>query len=281
MIKIVTDSTSYLPKEIIKEYDISVVSLNVVLNDQTLRELDMNYETFYDEMALSKKIPTSSQPAIEEFTSVFQKIIENGDSVVGIFLSSDMSGTFSTAHLIRDTILADYPEAQIELVDARSNSMQLGYAVIEAARLAKEGKSMEEILEGVSQNIAKSRFLFLPQTLEYLKKGGRIGGAAALIGTLLQVTPILTVVDGKTTVFTKIRTRKKAIETLIDTFITDIREKGFGGAIIHHINCEEDALKLSNLLKEKFQLAINIQPIGPVIGLHVGPGTIGIAYYTQ
>lgn len=281
MIKVVTDSTAYLPEDLLKDYDISVISLNVVLNDQTFRELDMNYETFYDEMALAKKIPTSSQPSIEEFTSVFQKPIQNGDSVIGIFLSSDMSGTFSTAHLVKNMILKDYPHAQIELVDSRSNSMQLGFAVIEAARLAKEGKSMEEILRAVSNNITKSRFLFLPKTLEYLKKGGRIGGAAALLGTLLQVTPILTVVDGTTTVLTKIRTRKKAIETLVDTFISDIRSKGFGNAIIHHIHCEEDALSLSKLLKEKYQLSVNIQSIGPVIGLHVEPGTIGIAYYTK
>lgn len=278
-IKIVTDSTSYIPKQYIDEYGISVVSLNVILNGDSYREVELSNETFYEKMKQAKEIPTSSQPAPGEISDIFKRIISSGDSILGIFLSSDMSGTVSSANLVKDMILEEYPEGRIEIIDSRTNCMQLGYVVLEAAKAAKEGKSMEEVIDIASKVINSSRFIFTPETLEYLKKGGRIGGAAALLGNILQIKPILTVKDGKTTVLTKVRTKKKAIDSIINILEEDMSSRELRGITVHHINCYNEGVLLANKIQEKLGIDVNIESIGPVIGLHVGPGSIGIAYY--
>lgn len=280
-IKIVTDSTSYISDEYIKKYDIKLVSLNVIINGVSSREIDIENEVFYEEIKNSKEIPKSSQPIPEEMLNTFREIVEDGDSIVGIFLSSKMSGTYSNANMIKDMILEDYPDAEIHILDSKTNCMQMGFAVIEAARAASEGKSINEVINAANHVINNSRFLFTPETLEYLKKGGRIGGAAALFGNVLQIKPILTVVNGETSVFKKVRTRKKAIEEIVKTVLEEIEAKGFGDIVVHHINCQEDGLKLAKALENKLGKKVEIQSIGPVIGVHVGPGSIGIAYYTK
>lgn len=280
-IKIVTDSTSYIADEYIKKYDINIVSLNVIINGVSSREVDIENEVFYEEIKNSKEIPKSSQPIPEEMLNTFREIVEDGDSIVGIFLSSKMSGTYSNANMIKDMILEDYPDAEIHILDSKTNCMQMGFAVIEAARTASEGKSINEVINAANHVINNSRFLFTPETLEYLKKGGRIGGAAALFGNVLQIKPILTVVNGETSVFKKVRTRKKAIEEIVKTVLEEIESKGLGDIVVHHINCQEDGLKLAKALENKLGKKVDIQSIGPVIGVHVGPGSIGIAYYTK
>ena len=280
-IKIVTDSTSYISDEYIKKYDIKLVSVNVIINGVSSREIDIENEVFYEEIKNSKEIPKSSQPIPEEMLNTFREIVKDGDSIVGIFLSSKMSGTYSNANMIKDMILEDYPDAEIHILDSKTNCMQMGFAVIEAARTASEGKSINEVINAANHVINNSRFLFTPETLEYLKKGGRIGGAAALFGNVLQIKPILTVVNGETSVFKKVRTRKKAIEEIVKTVLEEIEAKGFGDIVVHHINCQEDGLKLAKALENKLGKKVDIQSIGPVIGVHVGPGSIGIAYYTK
>ena len=280
-IKIVTDSTSYIPEEFINKYDISVVSLNVIMNGESIREVDLDNETFYSKMEESTEIPSSSQPSPDEIYNTFENIIKEGNSIVGIFISSDMSGTVSSANLIKNMLLEKYPTAHIEIVDSRSNCMQMGYVAIEAAKAAAAGKSMEEVIDVCTSVINNSRFLFTPDTLDYLKKGGRIGGASALLGTLFQIKPILTVCDGKTTVFTKVRTKKKALDTLVNTLVNDIQGKELGGVIVHHINCQDEGLSLAAKIKKQLGVDVQIDTIGPIIGLHVGPGSIGVAYFTK
>ena len=280
-IKIVTDSTSYIPEEFINKYDISVVSLNVIMNGESIREVDLDNETFYSKMEESTEIPSSSQPSPDEIYNTFENIIKEGNSIVGIFISSDMSGTVSSANLIKNMLLEKYPTAHIEIVDSRSNCMQMGYVAIEAAKAAAAGKSMEEVIDVCTSVINNSRFLFTPDTLDYLKKGGRIGGASALFGTLFQIKPILTVCDGKTTVFTKVRTKKKAVDTLVTTLVNDLQGKELGGVIVHHINCQDEGLSLAAKIKKQLGVDVQIDTIGPIIGLHVGPGSIGVAYFTK
>ncbi|MGL4737170.1 MAG: DegV family protein [Cellulosilyticaceae bacterium] len=280
-IKVVTDSTSYIPEELLKMYDISVISLNVIINDKSVRELDLSNDSFYEAMAQCKDLPTSSQPTPEEMMSVFEKHIAQGDSVLGVFLSSEMSGTFSSAHMIKEMLLERYPKAEIVLLDSRSNSMQMGYAVVEAAKAAAAGKSMAQVIASAEFVINNSRFVFTPDTLDYLKKGGRIGGASALLGNLLQIKPILTVTQGKTAILTKVRTKKKAVSTIVDTLFDDYSPDELGSVIVHHINCETEGRALASALEEKLGTPIMLQSIGPVIGLHVGPGSIGIAYHKK
>lgn len=280
-VKIVTDSTCYLPKEYLEKYDISIVSLNVILNGNSYREVDLDNVDFYEKMNESGEIPTSSQPSMDEVHKVFLEKASEGHDIVGIFLSSDMSGTFSSAHIVKDMILEEYPDAKIELIDSRTNCMQMGFQALQGARAASEGKSIEEVVEVVRNVIDNSRFLFVPDTLKYLKKGGRIGGASALFGTILQIRPILTVENGVTTVFEKVRTKKKAVDEIVKKVISDIELKGLGEVIVHHINCENEGLELAKILGERLNIEVKIQSIGPIIGLHVGPGSIGVAYFTK
>ncbi|MDO5780347.1 MAG: DegV family protein [Clostridium sp.] len=279
-IKIISDSTCYLPKEYISKYEISIASLNVLLNGNSYREVDLSNDWFYNEMSKSSAIPTSSQPSVEELYNIAESLVKDGHDIVGIFLSSDMSGTFSTSNLVKNMILENYPNAKIVMLDSRSNCMQAGFAVLEAAKAANENKSLDEVASIAKNVIENSKFIFVPETLEYLKKGGRIGGAAALFGSLLQIKPILTVEDGKTTVFTKVRTKKKAIDKIVNTVLEQNSKTPIKDIIIHHINCESEGQELADRLKSSLGLdSIKIQSIGPIIGLHVGPGSIGVAYH--
>ena len=279
-VKIIADSTCYLPQEYIDKYKVAIVSLNVLLNGTSYRETDLSNDWFYNEMSKSATIPTSSQPSIEDLYNAVETEIKAGNDVVGIFLSSDMSGTFSTSNLVKNMILENYPDANIEMLDSRSNCMQAGFAVLEAAKAAYENKPLDKVISIAKSVIENSRFIFVPDTLEYLKKGGRIGGAAALFGSLLQIRPILTVEDGKTTVFTKVRTKKKAIDKIINTILEQNSKSPIKGLIVHHINCESEGQELADRLKSSLGLDnVKIQSIGPIIGLHVGPGSIGIAYH--
>ena len=279
-IKIIADSTCYLPKEYIDKYNVSIVSLNVLLNGNSYRETALSNDWFYNEMAKSPTIPTSSQPSIEELYSTVESLVKDGHDVVGVFLSSDMSGTFSTSNLVKNMILENYPNAKIVMIDSRSNCMQAGFAVLEAAKASNENKSLDEVVSIAKNVIENSKFIFVPETLDYLKKGGRIGGAAALFGSLLQIKPILTVEDGKTTVFTKVRTKKKAIDKIVNTVLEQNSKSPIKGIIVHHINCESEGQELADRLKNSLGLDnVKIQSIGPIIGLHVGPGSIGVAYH--
>ncbi|SHI83908.1 EDD domain protein, DegV family [Geosporobacter subterraneus DSM 17957] len=143
-VKILTDSTSYLKEQIREELDIRMVSLNIAFEDESIREMDIDNDSFYSKMAL-KGIPTSSQPAVGELYDAMLKVVEKGDDLCCIFLSSEMSGTLATGELVKEMILEKHPEARIEIIDSRSNCMQLGFAVISAARAAKEGKAIEAV----------------------------------------------------------------------------------------------------------------------------------------
>lgn len=280
-VKIVTDSTSYIPVKLKNQYDIYTSSLSVAFEDESFKEVDIDNKLFYKKMEKANEIPKSSQPSIEELYNIFENIVKLKNEVVGIFISSEMSGTYSTAKLVRDMIIEKYPQAVIELIDSRSNCMQLGYAVLTAARAAKEGKCITEVVLAAEQNIESSRFIFIPDGLEYLRMGGRIGGASALLGSILQIKPILTVAEGKTTLMKKVRTKKRALKWMIEKLAKDTKNRRLGEVIVHHINCEDEAKLFAKKIEGIIGKTVEICSIGPVIGLHVGPGAIGIVYYTE
>ena len=281
MIKLITDSTSYIPDEWLKLYDIEVVSLSVILGSESFKETEISNEDFYKKLDESEFHPTSSQPPVQTMVDVFEKHIKAGDDIAACFISSKMSGTYSTAHLAKNMLLEKYPEAKIEIVDSRSNSMQLGYAALAGAKAAKNGEDLQTVVAKMNENIEKSRFLFIPKTMEYLKRSGRLSHAAAIAASLLKIFPILTVRNGVADVFEKIRTYKKAMDAMIDEVVQDIKEKGIREIIVMHINNMEGALQLKERLAEITKIEIKIGDIGPVIGAHVGPGALGMVYYTN
>lgn len=280
-VRVVTDSTSYVPKALRDALGIGVVRLSSLLDGVTYIEDESNYEAFYNALAASRSFPTTSQPSVAEMVEAFESRVMDGDAVVGVFISERMSGTYSTAQLARDMVYERHPDASIEIVDGRSNSMELGLAVLAAARAAAAGRSAEEVAAAARDMTLHTRFLFTPLTLDYLRRGGRIGAASALLGTLLQIKPVLTVADGVTDTFAKVRSLAKAHDLIADTFATDIREKGgLDEVYVHHIHDAAAGRTFADRIAEIAGRAIELVDIGPVVGAHVGPGTIGLVYST-
>jgi DegV family protein with EDD domain len=281
-VRVVTDSTSYLPHEERERFGITVVTLFVNFGTETYAEEGLDSRWFYERMASESEVPTSSQPSVNDLAEAFTAAVAAGDDVCGVFISADMSGTFSTAALARDLVLESHPDAKIELVDSRSNCMQLGFAALEAARAANGGATLDEVAEAARAVAPRSRFLFVPHTLDYLRKGGRIGGASALLGSMLSIRPVLTVSDGKTEVWGKVRTKKRALEEIART-VVDLGEKGGGieEIAVHHIDDEPEGKQLADMIKDALGRDVPLYPIGAVIGLHVGPGTAGAVVRTR
>ncbi len=279
-VQILTDSTSYINKDIQKELGIKIISLSVIRGYESIKEVNIDNESFYRDLG-QQEIPSSSQPSVDEMYTIMKEVVEEGDDLVCVFLSSKMSGTYASSHLVKDMVLEEYPEGKIEIIDSQSNSMQLGFAAIVAARVARSGGSLEEVKEAVLENIKRSRFVFLPDNLDYLIKGGRIGGASGLIGSLLKIIPVLTVENGQTTVLKKARTKPKAVGVMLDKLIQDTKDYGLKEVCVHHINALGEAKELVVKIKEKLNITATISDIGAIIGLHVGPGAIGLVYYTE
>ena len=195
MIKIFTDSTSYIPKDLQEKYDIHVLTLSVSLDDKEYIEVETDNTEFFAHVDESHNFPKSSQPSVDTVYKVFEAEIKAGNEIVGVFLSSKMSGTFQTANMVKEDLLGKYPDASITLIDSKSNCMQLGLAVLAACEANAEGKDLAGVTYAVHETIKRTRFIFIPKDLRYLEKGGRIGRASAILGNALKLIPILTVLD--------------------------------------------------------------------------------------
>lgn len=279
---VITDSTSYIPRPLRASLDIGVVALSSELDGVSFSDDADDHTEFYAALRKPNVFPTTSQPSVQSMVDLMSSRVAAGHAVVGVFISQLMSGTYSTALLARDMVREQYPDAVIEIVDSKSNCMELGFSALAAARKAAEGASVAEVAEAAEDMIERTRFLFTPLTLEYLRRGGRIGNASALLGSLLQIKPILTVVDGKTDTFAKVRSLGKAWDTIVDAFAKDIEQKGgLGEAYVHHIDDAEAGARFAERISQVAGRPIELIPIGPAIGTHVGPGTVSVVYYTN
>jgi DegV family protein with EDD domain len=282
VVKLVTDSTANIDPVVCRELDITVISLTITFPDESFKELDVDHAYFYSKIDRTGIIPTASQPALGEIVAVFRRLVQQGDDVLAVFISSEMSGTYYAALQARQLVLQEQPDAGIMVIDSRTNCMPMGMPVIEAARYSqKDGASLAEAARLVEKLLKQVDFYFLPTTLTYLKKGGRIGGAAALVGSLLDIKPIMTVKDGKADIYKKVRTTRAAIDQLMAVLETTEKTRGLQQVIVHHINNRRDGEMLVVRIYERFGLKAELVPIGPTIGLHVGPGTIGVAFCTR
>jgi DegV family protein with EDD domain len=267
--------------ELREKFDIQVVSLSINFDTETFLEEEIDNATFYKKMDEAKNIPSSSQPSVQNFCNVFENLLEANHKVVAIFISSEMSGTYNTAMMAKNKVLERFPQGIIEIIDSRSNCMEAGFVVLAAAQAVEKGLDFAGVLNAAYRVLDRTRFLFSPHSLDYLKKGGRIGGAEALLGTILQIKPILTVVNGKTAVFDKVRTKSRAIERMLDVLSQDAQAKGLERVVVHHINNPAEGEALSQQIRERLNIEVPVYSIGPVIGVHVGPGTIGVVYQTK
>lgn len=281
-ITVITDSTSYIDQDLHGDLNIQVLQLSVHFPDEFFKENEVDQSYFYNKVEQTGIIPTSSQPSQGEMYEVFREVLSKGDDILGVFISSAMSGTYDAALKTRERLLQEYPHAEIEIVDSRTNCMALGLQVISAAEVIKGGGSMKEALQAAYETRKNVHFYFVPETLEYLKKGGRIGTASALLGNILKIRPILTVdmETGMTHLLEKARGASAAINRMLELLEEDYRKGGLKALIVHHINVPEKGRQLRELLAERYQVPVNLCSIGPVIGLHTGLGTIGLVYCT-
>ncbi len=280
-VRIVTDSTAYVPDAWRERYGIEVVSLGITEGDlHAQREVDMDWAAFYERMRASSELPKSSQPPPADFLEVFERAAASGEAVCGVFISSGMSGTFSGAESARETVLAAHPDAVIELVDSKTTSAALAYLVRRAADKALEGADAAACAQAAREGVRCARWLVMPDSLDNLYKGGRLSGAAALVGSALQILPIITVDEGIVVALKRIRTRRRQIDEAVAFFAGEIARHGLAELAVLQIEEASERDALAARVAEIAGKEPDLFDVGPVVGLHVGPG-IGIAYLTR
>ncbi|MBZ4655188.1 MAG: domain protein DegV family [Peptococcaceae bacterium] len=280
-VKIVTDSTADLPLALIKELGITVVPLKVLFGEKVYREgVDISAREFYEKLKESDKLPTTSQPSPGEFQEVFNSLSADGSSVISIHISANMSGTYQAALIAKNAL----PGRDVTVIDSKLVSMALGLVVIEAARAAKAGKDKSEIINIAHDVMNKVHTYFVVDTLEYLQKGGRIGKASALLGTMLNIKPILTLHDGYVASFEKIRGKGKALERILELArnFSDAHEDHEIRCALTHSNVLDEAVTFHKRLISELKYSEHIiSDIGAVVGTHTGPGTIALFFYAD
>lgn len=278
-IRIITDSVAGISPEVARERDIQVASLYVRYDGEEHLEVDMDIDGFYETIEQRvDDIPTSSQPSQHVLESMFEEAAQAGDAVVGIFLSSQLSGTLEGAMRAARMVRSRNIDFQCVIVDSASAGSDEAFPVLDAADARDAGKPLEEVVAAAELAVLRSRFLFLPESLAFLRAGGRIGAASALLGTVIQISPILTVVDGRADTFAKVRTQKRAVAAMIEAFRADVERFGLKRVAVHYIGRRTKALEhLLEAVREIAGIDVDVRPVSPVLGVHVGPA-IGIAY---
>ena len=271
--RIVTDSTADLPLEFAHALGISVVPLSVIFGDEVFREgVEISHDLFYDKLVHGKVLPTTSAPSVGDFLEVYEPLLKETDEIVSIHISSKLSATYNNACQAAE-FLADRG-ARIVVIDSRSVSLGLTFVTLAAARAAREGGDIDRIRAAVESTIQRIRIYVLLDTLEYVRRGGRIGRARAFLGAMLRVKPLLAVRDGEVHPHERVRTKAHAMDRLfqIATSYPNVREVAIG-----YSTNPQDAHDFQQRLAEVMpHVNIWTARFGPVIGTHGGPGVLGL-----
>lgn len=269
-VKIVTDSGADLPEELVEELGIAVVPLYVRFGEEVYRDrVTISADEFYERLTHDPVHPSTTQPGPQDFLEVYQKLSEKADGIVSIHISGKLSGTCNSALMARDMMEGECP---IEVVDSEQLTMSLGLLVIAAAEMAKAGESMDKIVEWVRQAIPNTSLFFLLDTLEYLRRGGRIGKAKALLGSVLKVKPVLTIKDGELVPMVQARNRAKGIDKLFEYVKNagDIQDL----AVVYNTTPDEAQALVERLGSVFDKEKIRMARVGAGLGVHGGPGAM-------
>jgi DegV family protein with EDD domain len=277
-IKIVTDSTGDLTEKEINDLDIHVVPLSITIDGETyLDRVELNPSSFLEKMRNSKELPKSSQPPAGAFLEKYDELGKDGSIILSIHMTGNMSGTVRSAESA-----AEMSSSQVKVVDSRFISRGLAFQVIEAAKLAKAGKSLEEILSSIEEIRNNTDLFVVVDTLENLVKGGRIGKGRAMIGSLLNIKPIASLAGGEYTPVAKVRSHSQVVKYLTSQFVDDVKGKTIRGVGLVHADGMKLAQNIKNKIKEKTGFDdFEIGETTPVISTHTGIGAIGFMYYTD
>jgi DegV family protein with EDD domain len=280
-IAIVTDSASYIPPEALGDLDIPVVPQTLIWDGQSYRDgVDIDAATFYSRLRASKSFPTTSQPTVPEFVAFFKQVAaaQQTDSILAVLVSSKMSGTVLSARAAQEQL----PELDIHIVDTGLISMGMGFPIIAGARAAAAGESLDEVIAVVEDIRDRIHFLGVVGTLEYLHRGGRIGGAKRIFGTALNIKPLLHFEDGQLEPLAQIRTRRKAIARMLDIAEERLDRKRIAEAAVADVDCRKEGDAVADMVRARFDIAdICRCTFSPVVGAHAGPGTTALIYYAR
>jgi DegV family protein with EDD domain len=274
-VAVVTDSTAYIPKKLREQHHIHMIPLSVIFGEETYQEeIEISATDFFEEVR-TKELPTTSQPSVGQFLTLFEKLSAEYDAVISIHLSSGISGTYQGAVAAGDMVegINVYP------FDSEISCMVQGFYVLEAAEMAKQGKTPEDIMTRLHEMRKTVNAYFMVDDLSHLQRGGRLSSAQALIGSLLQVKPLLHFVDKKIVPFEKIRTRKKAMKRVAELLGDAVKGGEPYRAVIIHANRELEANEWKKELEALFpNVEFMISYFGPVIGTHLGEGSMGLGW---
>lgn len=277
-VRIVTDSTSDIPLPQAEKLGITIVPLTVFFGgDAYLDGVELDNASFYKKLASSKDLPRTSQPSPAAFQVAYTRLIQEGaDAILSIHLSSKLSGTYQSACTARDSLPQDEKNVPIEIIDTQSISGGMSHAIIAAAKEARNGANLETLKALVLDRLARTRLLAAVDTLEYLKRGGRIGAAGALLGNMLSVKPIISVRDGEVFLVERPRTRSKAYTRIAQL----VGEMGPIDSLTLIESNEEVGQQLAEALKATYHGTMDKQKFGAVLGAHAGPGIVGVSVVT-
>lgn len=276
---VVTDSTAYIPKGVREKYHIHMVPLNVIIGQEAYREeIDLSANDFYEEIKKRDKLPTTSQPPLGQFVELFEELSKEYDAVISVHLSSGISGTYQGAISAGEMVEG----IEVHAYDSEISCMVQGFYVIEAAQMALDGKDPAEILTRLDEMKKCVRAYFMVDDLSNLQRGGRLSSAQALIGSLLQIKPLLHFENKVIVPFEKIRTRKKAMKRIVE-LLTEATADGapYKAVIIHAKREEEAKLWKAEIQPSLPNVEFDIGYFGPVIGTHLGEGAMGLGWYKK
>jgi DegV family protein with EDD domain len=279
-VAIVSDSTGYLPRELVEENQIQLVSLYVNWGDDSERELDMpNFDAFYERLRSAERLPTTSQPSIGDFLDVYGPLVDQGYDVVSVHISGGISGTVEAARQAKERLAEQTGSDRVTVIDSERAAGGLGLMALAGARAAKAGAELEAVIARVEQARADLKMWFAVDTLEYLRRGGRIGAASAWLGSALKIKPILTL-DKEITPIERVRTGAKALRRLTE-YAEQRHADGADAWVVQHIQAPEEAAQLAEATERIMgRPAAFISEVGPVIGTHAGPGLTGVGSVT-
>jgi DegV family protein with EDD domain len=276
-VAVVTDTTHYLPAEVVARHELHMVSLYVNWDGRTDREIDLpDYDAFYDHMRSAAKLPSTSQPSVGDFLAVYEPLLDDGQDVLSIHLSGGISGTCGAAEQARDQLIERGVAAErITVIDSETACAGHGFMAIAAANAAQGGADLAGAAQAAHELRRSLKLWFAVDTLEFLRRGGRIGGAQAWIGSALKIKPILTI-EREITPIERVRTAGRAFERLVD-YLQERRDSGADVFFIQHIQAPDVVERLAQRGAEIYGRPPEfVSEIGPVIGAHVGPGLIGV-----
>jgi DegV family protein with EDD domain len=277
-IALVTDSTTYMPPELVKKYNISVAPQVLIWGDQTYKDgVDIESREFFTRLKTAKMMPTTSQVAVISFQEIFQRLVDQGYEVLALLVSSRLSGTVQSAMQARD--LMSSARDKVNVVDSQSVAMALGFQVLAVARAIEAGASLKEAIALAEKSHQYTGVFFAVDTLEFLHRGGRIGGAQRFLGTMLNMKPILAIQDGRVEGIDRIRTKNKAHDRVLEL----VTEKVAGRTPVRlatlHANAAEDARTLLTRAERALHPVESLlTEVSPTVGTHAGPGTVGLAF---